>query len=217
MPSSSSPALATKEHVAFCFDTLSSNFTGTPSEPSFQPFTTALFVTWNKIERGGRERLRGCIGTLEPKALPKALRDYALTSALHDRRFPAITADEVPQLSCTVSFLHSFEHAADWSDWTVGTHGLIIKFTDPGTRTRRSATFLPEVAHSEGWGLYETIEHLVLKAGFNGHTEDVLTALEVTRYQSSASSLKYSEYFSLRNGSKTQQGSASGIPVSVPA
>lgn len=50
---------------------------------------------------------------------------------------------------------------------------------DPGTRTRRSATFLPEVAHSEGWGLYETIEHLVLKAGFNGHTEDVLTALEV--------------------------------------
>lgn len=41
--------------------------------------------------------------------------------------------------------------------------------------------------------------------------------LQVTRYQSSASSLKYSEYFSLRNGSKTQQGSASGIPVSVPA
>lgn len=65
--------------------------------------------------------------------LRQRLKCLAACSALHDRRFPAITADEVPQLSCTVSFLHSFEHAADWSDWTVGTHGLIIKFTGQST------------------------------------------------------------------------------------
>lgn len=38
-----------------------------------------LFVTWNKVDRAGYPRLRGCIGTLEPRPLPKALKDYALT------------------------------------------------------------------------------------------------------------------------------------------
>ena len=37
-----------------------------------------LFVTWNKQSRRGL-RLRGCIGTLEPRWLHAALRDYALT------------------------------------------------------------------------------------------------------------------------------------------
>lgn len=47
---------------------------------------SALFVTWNKhggsAGGGGGDgppRLRGCIGTLEPRRLHVALRDYALT------------------------------------------------------------------------------------------------------------------------------------------
>jgi len=32
----------------------------------------------------------------------------------------------------------------------VGTHGLIIEFTDPNNNVRRSATYLPEVAAHEG-------------------------------------------------------------------
>lgn len=32
----------------------------------------------------------------------------------------------------------------------VGKHGLIIEFTDPDYSTRRSATYLPEVAAHEG-------------------------------------------------------------------
>lgn len=41
---------------------------------------SALFVTWNKVSAsGGAPRLRGCIGTLEPRRLHTALRDYALT------------------------------------------------------------------------------------------------------------------------------------------
>ena len=47
--------------------------------PYVNVFCSALFVTWNTIQKGGKERLRGCIGTLEPKRLPKALEDYALT------------------------------------------------------------------------------------------------------------------------------------------
>lgn len=32
----------------------------------------------------------------------------------------------------------------------VGKHGIIIEFTDPDNNTRRSATYLPEVAANEG-------------------------------------------------------------------
>jgi AMMECR1 domain-containing protein len=38
-----------------------------------------LFVTWNKASNNGHYSLRGCIGTLEPRLLRNALRDYALT------------------------------------------------------------------------------------------------------------------------------------------
>jgi len=46
--------------------------------PAFEDAHTALFVTWN-LEPGSR--LRGCIGTLEPRMLRHALKEYALTSA----------------------------------------------------------------------------------------------------------------------------------------
>lgn len=32
----------------------------------------------------------------------------------------------------------------------IGVHGMIIEFTDPADNTRRSATYLPEVAAHEG-------------------------------------------------------------------
>lgn len=38
-----------------------------------------LFVTWKKVVNGGEPRLRGCIGTLEARALISGFRDYALT------------------------------------------------------------------------------------------------------------------------------------------
>lgn len=53
----------------------------------------------------------------------------ALRSALRDRRFPPVAAKELPSLRCTVSLLCAFEKAADWADWTVGVHGLIVEFT----------------------------------------------------------------------------------------
>lgn len=65
---------------------------------------TALFVTWNK--HSGPDpldhRLRGCIGTLAPRMLHTALKDYALTAALRDSRFSPVSRKELPQLSCKV-------------------------------------------------------------------------------------------------------------------
>lgn len=62
-------------------------------KPDFAPATCPLFVTWSKDRgRGAEPRLRGCIGTLEPTTLPRGLTEFALTSALRDRRFPPIAA-----------------------------------------------------------------------------------------------------------------------------
>ena len=79
MPISNGVHLAGLDHVIYCFDVLSGHYSGQPLETTFQPFSSALFVTWNKVDRTGHARLRGCIGTLEPRLLPKALKDYALT------------------------------------------------------------------------------------------------------------------------------------------
>jgi hypothetical protein len=86
-------------------------------------------------------------------------------SALRDSRFPPIAARELPSLSCGVSLLSSFEPASGWDDWEVGTHGLIIEFTDPAMRCRRTATFLPEVAAEQGWDKEATLDALIKKAG----------------------------------------------------
>nr|KAF6491688.1 AMMECR nuclear protein 1 [Molossus molossus] len=75
-----------------------------------------LFVTW-KIGRD--KRLRGCIGTFSAMNLHSGLREYTLTSALKDSRFPPMTRDELPRLFCSVSLLTNFEDVCDYLDWEV--------------------------------------------------------------------------------------------------
>lgn len=86
-------------------------------------------------------------------------------SALRDSRFSPVQLKEVAHLSCSVSLLCSFERADSWQDWQIGTHGLIIEFTDPVMQCKRTATFLPEVAADQGWSQRQCIESLVRKAG----------------------------------------------------
>jgi AMMECR1 domain-containing protein len=38
-----------------------------------------LFVTWKKVANGSEPRLRGCIGTLEPRQIVSGFKDYSLT------------------------------------------------------------------------------------------------------------------------------------------
>ncbi|CAA2970638.1 AMMECR1 [Olea europaea subsp. europaea] len=154
-----------------------------------------LFVTWKKVVNGGEPRLRGCIGTLEAHCIINGFRDYALTSALRDRRFPPIQAKELPYLQCTVSILTNYETARDYLDWEVGTHGMIIEFTDPDYNTRRSATYLPEVAAHEGWTKIEAIDSLIRKAGYNGTiNESLRKRIRLTRYESTLFTMHFSEY-----------------------
>ncbi|GMH07865.1 hypothetical protein Nepgr_009705 [Nepenthes gracilis] len=189
---------ANKEMAVYCFDILVAHYNSEQAPPpAFEEGQHPLFVTWKKVVNGGEPRLRGCIGTLEAHCLINGFRDYALTSALRDRRFPPIQAKELPQLECTVSILTDYETALNYLDWELGKHGIIIEFTDPDNNTRRSATYLPEVAAHEGWTKTEAIDSLMRKSGYNGIiTESLRKRIRLTRYQSTVFTMHYSEYIS---------------------
>ena len=58
-----------------------------------------LFVTWNKASRRG-SRLRGCIGTLEPRYLHTALKDYALTRCVIATAHPMRAMSACQDFTC---------------------------------------------------------------------------------------------------------------------
>ncbi|KAG4997131.1 hypothetical protein AAZX31_10G116600 [Glycine max] len=189
---------ANKEMVVHCFDTLLAHYNSTEAPPpAFDQAQHPLFVTWKKVVNGGDPRLRGCIGTLEARSLINGLKDYALTSALRDRRFPPIQVNELPLLECTVSLLTDYETANHYLDWEIEKHGIIIEFSDPVYNTRCSATYLPEVAANEGWTKTEAVDSLIRKAGYNGPiTDELRMQIQLTRYQSTLFTMHYSEYVS---------------------
>ena len=47
-------------------------------------------------------------------------------SALRDRRFPPIEANEIPFLECTVSLLTDYETANNYLDWEVCADLLVL-------------------------------------------------------------------------------------------
>lgn len=106
---------ATSEHCICAFDTLLGHYSNPGTRQDFatglgiENAQCPLFVTWNTAcsetasPRGVPHwRLRGCIGTLEPRNLRTALQDYALTSALRDTRFSPIRITELPDLKCVL-------------------------------------------------------------------------------------------------------------------
>mmetsp|Transcript_70926 Transcript_70926/g.189383 ORF Transcript_70926/g.189383 Transcript_70926/m.189383 type:complete len:137 (-) Transcript_70926:203-613(-) len=97
----------------------------------------------------GNSNLRGCIGNLSPIGLHDGVKKYAAVSAFEDRRFSPISADEVPMLECSVTFLSNFEEAANYVDWEIGKHGMIINFSDD-RGSPLSATYLPYVCSEQG-------------------------------------------------------------------
>eukprot|EP00096_Caligus_rogercresseyi_P001880 TRINITY_DN1327_c0_g1_i2.p1 TRINITY_DN1327_c0_g1~~TRINITY_DN1327_c0_g1_i2.p1 ORF type:complete len:177 (-),score=30.81 TRINITY_DN1327_c0_g1_i2:1005-1535(-) len=150
-----------------------------------------LFVTWTI---GKNQELRGCIGTFSEMELHNGLKEYAITSALKDSRFNPITRDELPRLQVCVSILCHFEDGTDYLDWEIGVHGIRIEFYNE-RGSKKTATFLPEVAHKQGWDKIETIDHLLRKGGFKGSvTPEVRKSIQLVRYQSERVRVNYSDY-----------------------
>ena len=197
-------AAATPEHVALCFDALLAHFKG--ESPPKEAFDTSvkhpLFVTWKKYSARHKDYdLRGCIGYLSPIPLSK-LKQYALTSALKDHRFPPMQPEEMKHLHCGVSLLVNYEEGKAWNDFEIGKHGIIIEFGFTNG-DHYNATYLPEVAKEQGWDHKQTIDTLIRKAGYRGKiTSQLRDAISLTRYQSSKAGLTYDEWRAMRGHSK---------------
>jgi len=186
--------VAHPEMCFFCFDVLYCHLHSLdpPKTPNFCNDPYPLFVTW-KI--GKDRRLRGCMGTFDAMNLHCGLREYAVTSAFKDSRFsPIITRDEFSKLHVSVSILRHFEDGSDYLDWEVGVHGIRIEFHNE-KGSKRTATYLPEVAPEQGWDQIQTIDSLLRKGGYKGSvTPDIRRTIKLTRYQSEKISVSYQDY-----------------------
>ncbi len=113
------------------------------------------FVTLHK-----HGELRGCIGEIEPeRELYRVVRDHALNAAFKDPRFPAVTADELSDITIEISVLTPPKRVSSWHDIEVGRHGVVLH------KAGRSAVFLPQVAPEQGWDVETMLSHLARKAG----------------------------------------------------
>lgn len=120
----------------------------------------ACFITLNK-----NNQLRGCIGSLEAhRPLANDLLENAVSAALHDPRFQAVTHKELKDLSIEISLLSPPEPFpyTDADDLLKrlkpNIHGVIL------SKNGRRSTFLPQV-----WKQIPDpkvfLEHLCQKAG----------------------------------------------------
>ncbi|CAL8308843.1 nuclear protein AMMECR1 [Gadus morhua] len=199
------------EMCCFCFDVLYCHLYGyqPPRTPRFTNEPYPLFVTW-KIGRD--KRLRGCIGTFSAMNLHSGLREYTLTSALKDSRFPPMTRDELARLFCSVSLLTNFEDVGDYLDWEVGVHGIRIEFFNE-KGSKRTATYLPEVAKEQGWDHIQTIDSLLRKGGYKAPiTNDFRKTIKLTRYRSEKMTMAYAEYIAHRQHHHYQNGVGHPLP-----
>jgi len=95
-----------------------------------------VFVTLNK-----EGKLRGCIGNFRPDTpLYKTVAAQARMSALRDRRFQSVRAEEVKAIDIEISVLLPAKPIKDPLGWELGKHGIIVR------RGLQQATFLPQVA-----------------------------------------------------------------------
>ncbi len=107
------------------------------------------FVTLKKTGE-----LRGCIGHFEAdNPLYKIVQQMAVSAAMHDSRFPAITSNELQSIDIEISVLTPMQKISDVKTIRLGIDGIYIK------KGNRSGTFLPQVATDTGWSLEEFLGH----------------------------------------------------------
>lgn len=86
------------------------------------------------------KRLRGCVGVVEPQeTLGESIVRCAASAALRDRRFPAMSLEELSALQIEISLL-SPPLAIRPEEIQIGSHGLLIR------RGSQRGLLLPQVA-----------------------------------------------------------------------
>jgi AmmeMemoRadiSam system protein A len=121
-----------------------------------------VFVTLKAPAEGGvpGARLRGCIGTMtSDKPLYETVIDIAPKAALQDPRFPALTPEELPGVTISVSVLTPMQKLDSVDDLVLGKHGLQL------VSGLHRSVFLPQVPVEQKWDRRRYLEQLALKAG----------------------------------------------------
>ncbi|KAM9326185.1 nuclear protein AMMECR1 isoform 2-T2 [Gastrophryne carolinensis] len=145
----------------------------------------------------------------QPPRTPRFTND---PYALKDSRFPPMTRDELPRLFCSVSLLTNFEDVCDYLDWEVGVHGIRIEFINE-KGSKRTATYLPEVAKEQGWDHIQTIDSLLRKGGYKAAiSNDFRKTIKLTRYRSEKMTMSYAEYLAHRQHHHFQNGIGHPLP-----
>ena len=128
--------------------------------PDLPPYPAALkvsrgaFVTLYRVGK-----LRGCMGQVEDLGpLADAVARAAINAALHDPRFPPVTAEEITNLEIELSVVSPLEPIAPESI-VAGRHGLMV------ARGKCKAVLLPRVAVERGWSGKKSLEAACEKAG----------------------------------------------------
>jgi AmmeMemoRadiSam system protein A len=104
--------------------------------------------------------LRGCIGYPEPELpLIEVIERCAISAAISDPRFPALSVTEWSDIDLEVSVLGPIERVTDIAEVVVGRDGLIVEFG------RRRGLLLPQVAIEWKWTAAEFASQTCVKAG----------------------------------------------------
>lgn len=104
--------------------------------------------------------LRGCIGYPEPDLpLIETIERCAVSAAISDPRFPAVSPSEWRSVELEISVLGPIEPVADIGEVVVGRHGLSVE------HGRRRGLLLPQVATEWKWSAAEFASQTCSKAG----------------------------------------------------
>ena len=126
-----------------------------PESPIRRDLRSGAFVT---LRINGQ--LRGCIGYPEAELpLIEVIERCAVSAALSDPRFPAVTPEEWSAVDLEISVLGPLEPVAHIAEVEVGRHGLVVDFGS------RRGLLLPQVASEWGWDAAEFASQTCVKAG----------------------------------------------------
>ncbi len=127
------------------------------SPPSELRKTSGVFVT---IKEGPFSTLRGSIGTTGQGDTPiyKNVYEMAKQAAFHDPRSKPVTAEELRNLTVSVSILSELKQVERAEDIRLGIDGVMYQYRG------HHALFLPEVAIEQNWSVKRMQSQLCLKA-----------------------------------------------------
>ncbi len=101
---------------------------GAPADASIEAGPCACFVSLHDAQG----RLRGCIGTLEPRtgSLAEEILHNAHAAALRDHRFSPLTAAELPGLQVKVDVLGPLEPVSGAEALDPRRYGVVVSSAD---------------------------------------------------------------------------------------